>query len=274
MRGVVVGVVAVAACGGDTVAPPSPPAPPAPAPPAPAVVPAAAAAFAATLSPDVVGTLAPGAPVVGDYAMSLRTTFDTFVTTEWHLHDTVVGDMRLQLTADGRARACVRAHAVNDSEGQTEYRPKPDNNHAHTDSVFVTGLAGTWSATQGVATIRFDQAAWSCTLADATPLDPPTELRCTSAGPAPSRLPPNSAACELAPKADGRAAMIGTPMTIAGRDIHRRHDLRGSELVLAPPPGVAVTVVQDRRATLPAFTFATPAERLGDPEFVPRPPKP
>ncbi len=150
-RAVTVAVVALAACESapSSVPDPQPGAKPPP---------AAAAAFAAELSPDVVGTIAPTAVTAGDYAMSLAMSFRHFVTTELLITDTLDGALQLALAADGSARACIGSHHHFDRLGQREYRPNHDNEHVATDDQQLEAFVGTWKTLDGVATIELASA--------------------------------------------------------------------------------------------------------------------
>jgi len=111
-------------------------------------------AFVATLSPDIVGTLAPGAPLDGDYAMSLHMSFETFETTEMRIDDPLDAAMKLTLAADGSVRACAGTHAIDIVEGQREYRRDHHNDYRKHEDTNLVGLAGTWSASDGIARSR------------------------------------------------------------------------------------------------------------------------
>jgi hypothetical protein len=256
--------VALTACG-SAAEPPPPTPPPAPPPPPPVVTPAQAA-FARPLSPDIVGTLQPSAPTVGDYAMSLSMSFSTFVTTEMRIDDRLEAAMRLSLSGDGTAHACVGMHEHDVVEGQREYRPKHDNEHRESERTTLTGLSGLWTVVDGVATVRFDRVAWqTCsTAAEAAREAPITELRCIVAGG--SKLPARSLVCELASPLD-EIGMPMTPPTDTGRPVNKP---AGHEVVLAPPPGVVVTVTQ--RGAPPEFSYAAGAH-FDENAFKPKPKK-
>nr|HEX4315782.1 hypothetical protein [Kofleriaceae bacterium] len=224
-------------------------------------VPKSAQALADVMSPDVVGALAPVEPVAGDYAMSLKMSFEVFPTTEMRITDSRTGAMRLTLAADGTARACEGARSHHEVFGQWEYRRDGNNEHRESTGVVLFGLAGTWKLVDGVAEIRFDRlVSQSCdaSAAEALP-EPYTELRCIATR-ATAKLPERSLICQASDKHIERAE-LGMPMTVASHvaattPMHATPE--GRELVLTSP-GVAVDVEQIRDATLPAFTFTATA---------------
>jgi hypothetical protein len=269
------GLALAAACEG-----PAPSAPPAQAPTvapptAPAPAPGAAQALAASFSPDIVGTLVPGLPRAGDYAMQLGLTFDAFPTMEMHINDRRHGVVRLTLAADGTARGCIGAHSDDVVQGQWHYEPDPARrqHHAETQDQLLA-LRGTWRVDDGVAAVRFDHLAWSTCDGSAPewPPDPPTELRCVAIASS-DRLPTGGLACTANPQ--GQLLGLGMPMTRASQ----RDGLgpamstpRGTELLLGAP-GLVVDVSQAANAKQPTFQVRAAAVTLDEAAYRPAPTK-
>jgi hypothetical protein len=244
-------------CSGELAAPP----------PTPPVVttPAPARALAETFAPEVVGKLVAAVPVAGDYAMSLRMSFETFVTTEMRIADHRSGAMRLTLAADGSARACLGTRGHDEVHGQYHYEPAERRQHHENSDVRLVALAGEWRVADGVAAVWFDRIAWStCDAAGAGKLGQPiTELRCIAVSS--DRVPVGSLACEAT--ATSELLGLGMPLTTAARTTHDPMAApAGHELVLGSP-GVAIAVDHDAYAQQATVAFTAGPVALDEHDY-------
>lgn len=230
-------------------------------------LPSAATALLATFSPEVIGKAAPVVPVAGDYAMSLKMRSSYFVTTELRIDEGRTGVLRLTLSPDGTARACLGSRGTHVSAGQYHYEADPSKRkHSSSRDVRLLALGGQWKVVDGVAEIQFDRQRWSsCDLADATKSEKPAAgLHCVGLN-ATDRVPAGSLACEALEKSE--LLDLGMPMTTAPRPAGPSGQTPAGRSFLLGAPGLSVEVDQDSHADRPKITFRSGAVRLLEGDF-------
>ena len=237
---------------------------------APAVpaIPVPAATLAATFAPDLVGPIAPIVPASGDYAMALTMTYEAFPTMELHLSTQLKGKWWMTLAPGGSASACLGSVDHDVASGQYHYKPAGQREHRESTSAQLRGLAGSWTVTGGVATIRFDRVSWNrCGLDQAVQVDKPiTELRCI--GVAPTNLVTGKRlACEATDQS--QLLGLGMPMTVASRKPTNApwHQVPAGKNVMFGAPGLEVEVRQDSRAAISTMTFRPAAVTLVEADY-------
>jgi len=255
----------IAACSGgdpDAHAPAVATAPAAP------VVPAAAATLAATFASDLVGAITPIEPTAGDYAMALTMSYDAFPTMELHLSERLTGTWRMTLATDHTATACLGSVHHKVSNGQYHYKPAGQREHRDATTARLLALGGSWSVTDGVATIQFDQAIWgSCALDSANRHDKPViELRCVGVAP-PARVTDRRLACEASDQS--QLLGLGMPYTVASRapDHTPWHSAPHGHNVIFGAPGLEVELTQGARDAMPTIKFHPAVVTMFEPDY-------